>query len=280
MEFTSIIKASKGMKLTVINKYLKIYWYFLKFSLIRATTYRASFFIEFFLEIGYSVVLIIFFNIIYSNVNNIAGWNYHETMFLLGLTTIFSEIFLCSVMIFNLNNLPKKILDGEIDFDLTKPLNKLFKLSLGDIYIAGFPAIIPGIYLIIFSLPHLNTEISLFKILVILLMLLSGFILAYSIAVIMSSFCFVFLNGRYFPRIATDIILYSGRPHTIFFGVLKILFTYLIPVAFMISIPARTFLTNVDIKVLFESFSLAFVFFILAIFTWKHFITKYESASS
>lgn len=268
------------MSLLAIKKYPKIYLTLLKYSFIEGTTYHISFLIQLFVEIGYSFALILFFYVIYSNIKEIVGWNYNEILFLLGLSIIADEVLLGAVSIFNLRRLPDKIRTGEIDFTLLKPIHSLFHLSLGKPYFTSFLSVIPGCYLMHYSIKQLGLGIEFFDLISGLFIFICGLIIGYSILVIISSLSFVFINAKPLPKIAENIMFYNERPHQVYRGFLKLIFFYIFPVVFICSIPSSAILRGVEPEYLLLSFILASVFLFGSVKIWNRLIKNYTSASS
>ena len=57
-----------------MKRYLKLYVRFIKLSLIRAMIYKENFIIWSLVTIGWIILNIIFYQILYFNVDQIAGW--------------------------------------------------------------------------------------------------------------------------------------------------------------------------------------------------------------
>jgi len=272
------------MKLSVIRvvqKYLRIYSIFLRFSLIRSTQYRVSFFIELIIELGYQVILILFYKVIYANVDSIAGWSYYQALFLTGLSIISSELLLGLVYIFNIKTLPSKIKNGDLDLSLLMPVNSLFNNSLSMPYFTSIITILPGIYLIGYASIQLQLSFNVINILGSLVIFGAGLLIGYSILVLFSSLSFIFINGTSFPRIGENIITnYHSNPHTVYTGIIRIIFLYIFPITFIASIPASTIVHGINIKDLLLAVGLASFLLCLTIFVWKRLIKLYSSASS
>jgi ABC-2 type transport system permease protein len=265
----------------VIRRYAKIYKTMLKYALIKSTQYKANFLLEIGVEIGYQATLILFFSILYGNIKEIAGWTYYEVLFLLGLNIIISEWYLALTQIYNLKELPQKIKDGEIDFILLKPMSSLFNLTLSTPYFTSFIASVAGIYLIVKSVPNLNYTISPMNVLAGLITCISGLIIAYSISVLLTSLAFKFANAERFPQIAQGIIFgYGNNPPEVYQGILKPIFYFLIPVVFIVGIPAETFIREIQWQYVLLSVTLAALFLYVTVRVWNIMIRYYSSASS
>ena len=269
------------MVLSAVKKHLKIYALLAKFAAIKTTTYRISFLVEILVEIGYAAALILFFRIVFAHITNLAGWEYYDILFLLGINIISSEVILGGFYIFNLNALPTRIKDGEIDFVLTKPISSLFHLSMGHPYFSSFISIIPGLYLMSFSLNSSGTSINPLDTFFGVLILICGFVIAYSILVMVASLSFVFTNAESLVKAGWFLIQdFKDKPHNIYTGVIGKLLFYVIPVVFMSSIPALTILKGVNYYHVLYATTLAAVFLYLATKVWNRMIRHYTSASS
>lgn len=265
-----------------IKRYLKIYFKYLKFDFMFDMNYRVSFFIQIAVEVFYTVVAIVFFNVLYSGVKNIVGWTYWEIIFLLGVESIMVELLVGLVFAYGTNNLPSRIKDGEVDFMLMKPINSFISLTIIQPYVTSLFATIPGLYLIFISAPKINLQLTALNIVGALIILVCGFIIAYSVMVMISSLSFVFLNATTFPRIGMNSMTnFATRPHQVFNNVfLRIIFYFVLPSIFIASIPASTLIKGLDFRFLIQAILLAFLFLSLAYRLWNKMIRYYSSASS
>lgn len=263
-----------------IKKYLSIYYYFCKFSLMELMAYRVSFLFEVIIDTGYTIWIIIFFQVVFGNVNQVSGWSYYEVMFLIGINLIVTYLIEGLIHINNLKYLPEKIKDGDLDLILTKPLNSLFMLSLSKPYLTSLLFTIPGFFLIHISLNNLSITTGWISLFSGAFILIGGMIIGYSILVLISSLSFIFLNTQALPKLALDLLWYSNNPHTVYAGMLRFLFMVVIPVIFMASVPTSTWIHGVNYFYLILSVIFATTFLIGTIIWWNKVIKNYASASS
>ena len=269
------------MKLMAIKKYLKIWAYCCRFSLISATTYRTAFFVELFVEFGYILWAFFLVQIIFSNVAEVAGWNRHQMFFLMGMNLVFAEIFVNLFYVWGFRTIPEKIKNGEIDFVLLKPINSLFALTTGQPYIASFLATIPGIYMMIYSAGRLGIATNPLNIASSVILFLCGMVILYSLSVMVVSLSFVFLNTRFLSDIALKLSEYGQNPPPAYSHiVLKVVFFFIVPAVFMGSLPAAAIVKTVQPLYLAIGTGLAILFLFIAIKMWNFFVRRYSSASS
>lgn len=269
------------MAIETIKKYLKIYPILLKYSVIQSTAYRANFLMEIFVEFGYAAVFVLFFYVLFGHITEIAGWNYYEMLFLAGLNSAFGELLWGMVFVFGLSRLPEDIKNGNVDIALLKPINPLFNLTLSKPYFTCFVSSLFGIALMYYAILKLDRLVQISDVFFGLIIFMCGMIIAYSISVIFSSLSFRFLNVPSFPAIS-ELVLdrYTRYPHTVYRGVLRIVFFFVIPTVFISSIPASTVLRGVEFQYVFLGIGLAAIFLCAAILVWNRMIRYYSSASS
>lgn len=262
-------------------KYVKIYRILAKYSFINATVYRTSFIIQLFIEFGYSILFVILFNVIFTKVNTIGGWTYHQVLLLTGFHIISSEFYVGLVYIFNIQQLPEKIKNGEIDFVLTKPINSMFHLTLANPYFASFIAVIPGVYLVLYSLYKLNYTPTVTQIIQMIVVFLSGQIIFYSIGVISACISFKFINAVKVLNLGADTVMkFKKYPHTMYTGFIRFIFFIILPVVFVASVPAYALMGKASALLVGAAVIIAILFLYMAIFTWNKSIRSYASASS
>lgn len=264
-----------------VIKYLKVYRTLFKYSLIDATTYKVSFFIELFVELGYDTAFVIFFAVIFGNVHQIAGWSYNEILFLAGLNIVTSEWLLGLVMIFGLWQLPDNIKNGDVDIALLKPINSLFNLSLSKPYFTSIISVIPGFLLMFFAATRMHLGFNPFNILLGTVLVICGLIIGYSVFVIVASLSFRFTGASTLPRVGEKLIVdYKSNPLSAYQGALRAIMLFVVPAVFVSSVPASTILRGPDYPYVIWGIVLAAVFLTLAIKIWNTMINYYSSASS
>ncbi len=244
--------------------------------------YRVSFFFYLFVEIGYNLGSILFFYILYGQIQSIAGWTYDEMLLLVGFSIISGEIVIDAFFADKLNELPRKIKDGDIDIVLLKPVSSLYMLSIKG-FVPGLINVMPGIYLVFLSFTSIPITMNAANIISGLIIFICGVIIAYSIMVVLTTLAFVFPSSdESLPRIALEgTYHFNSKPHQLYkTGILKLTFFIIIPVVFMASIPAETIIHGLNWKYLVMSIGLAGLFLTGTIWFWRRMIRYYSSASS
>ncbi|MBN1262916.1 MAG: ABC-2 family transporter protein [Candidatus Pacebacteria bacterium] len=270
----------KPMEVNNFRKHLKIYWQLIKFAAIRDMTYRLNFFLEWLVEFGYVLTGLISLRIIFVNISEVAGWNFHQMLILIGLGTVFSETILGLFFIFNLRKLPEKITRGELDLILTKPLNSQFVVSMWRPYFTFIPSLIPGLILIYLGFTGGGYGFDPWLFLPFLTIFLSGLVIAYSVGMIITTLSVWLINATPLPELAEHLLFLAERPHSIFKGPFRIFFILVLPIAFMVSFPTQTLMGDFIWWWVPAALALAAVFLKTSALFWRLALKHYQSASS
>lgn len=260
--------------------YFNLYKTFLKNSFSREMDYRASFIGDLFDSIINLSISVLFFKILYSKVNLISGWNQYEVLFLVG----YAKFIVATIFTLFMNNLPRiqrYILAGELDFIIIKPCDTQFFVSCRYFYFGGFAGLFPALILMFYSSIKLNTvNISITSILIIIVLVLCSLILAYSLWFILMTFAFYVIKVNQLYELFLSTLIFMEYPESIYKGFISLLFTFLIPVILISSIPVEFIINRITLSSTLKMVLITVIFSIFSRIFWKISIKKYQSASS
>jgi ABC-2 type transport system permease protein len=267
----------------MVNKFIRYLHLWLKmagFSMQMETEYRGSFLLEVFVEIGFFIVTLASMAVIYSRVSLIAGWNQSQIVTLMGINMIFSEVLLGLVFVFNLRDLPYKIVKGDLDLILTKPIDSQFMVSLWRPYFASVPSLMCGLIVAVWGFSQTHAVFYFRNLAFFLLAFVCGLIIAYSLGMTITTLSMWFINATSLPFLAQQIIQISGRPSGIFINFWRLIFLFVVPIIFMVSLPTEILIGKTPFYWSLLSVSLAIIFLYLSRRFWHFALRHYSSASS
>jgi ABC-2 type transport system permease protein len=264
-----------------IIKHLDIMWQMQKVDIMSRMEYRINFFIQIF-TVGLQMLFsVIFIKTVFGFAGNIAGWNYYEALLIVGTYMIVEG--LMWVTCAYLSGLARHVRDGTLDGLLVKPIDTQFLVSIWRGDAEDFTRIVSGVAVIIYALKHLdiaagNLMINLF---LYLILLFNAFIITYSINLFLKSINFWVTNAQALSGFGFNITRMTQYPSDIFYHkIIKIITTFIIPLAFMATIPAKILAHGFDGKLISLSIIVAAIFFFLSRKFFYFSLSKYESASS
>ena len=262
-----------------MKRYARLYLYFLRFSFSKAMEFRVDFFFRFIMDCIYYLVNIFFFKVIYLHTPVLAGWREDEIMIFVGAYLLVDAI---NMTIFSTNLwwLPWLINKGELDYYLIRPVRPLFFLSLREFSANSFMNLIIAAGFFTYALNQYQGSFSAGDLLLFVLLILNGTILYFCIQMLTILPVFWTQSTRGFVDLFYTLGLAMERPHRIYKGFLKVLFTTLLPFALIASFPVQVFLEGADLMTMLHLTTVTGAFFFLLNFVWSKGLRNYSSASS
>src|SRR5213596_2418026 len=110
-----------------MRRYIEIYSIMLRNSLIREMSFKANFLLWMVVEILWFCGQIVFFSIIFGNVDHIGDWTKWEVVLLVGTHQIIAQLFQAFFFV-NVANIPELVRTGKLDSLLVLPIDSQFAL--------------------------------------------------------------------------------------------------------------------------------------------------------
>jgi ABC-2 type transport system permease protein len=271
----------KRMGAEQIKKYFRIWKLHAKAGLMQRMAARFNFFLITFAVTMQMFVTLLFIKIIFSFVSNISGWNFYEALIIVASYMLVEG--LSWVLCAELAGITKNIRSGNLDGMITKPISTQFLVSVWRADPEDWARIITAIIVLAFSISHLAlawSEVIINGVLYFIL-IFNAFIITYSLTLIIKSQAFWVVETGNLWMMTNQVIRVSQYPTDIFFHrIVRLLFSTVIPLAFMATIPAKIFIRGFDFWLISASIALAAVFFYASRRFWKFALRHYSSASS
>ena len=234
---------------------LRVFLTFLRNAVIRETMFQANFLIQVVTRGFWFFAQIALFQIIYSRVDLINGWNREQYFAFMATGTLINGIVETFFMP-NCVNLSEQIRTGRLDFALVKPVDTQFFVSLERINLAMVSQIVLALALLVLSLWKLGQPVGLIQLAVYLTFVAAGVAFLYSLMI--TTACTSIWLGRnqglydfwfyitVFARYPRSI--YDGRDASRVEGgeVLQFAFSYVVPILLVVTVPARVVIGTLE----------------------------------
>lgn len=263
--------------LSVFVLYWSILVLFWKTAIAAELEYRVNFAIASLSSLGNLAGSWFALSLFYGTDYNFAGWQWEEALVVLGVFTIlqgFSSTFLAP----NLNTIVKQVQEGTLDFVLLKPISSQFWLSGRTISLWGLPDIILGLLLIVYAGSNLNLDPV--NYLVSLIPLLFGAISLYSLWFMLGALSIWFVKIYNVTQVLRGLLEAGRFPMVAYPTAYRFFFTFIVPVAFLTTVPAESVLGRVEVSWIAGAALLAIALFLASMAFWRFALRFYTSASS
>ncbi len=219
-----------------------------------------------------------FINIFFSYVGNFNGWTKPEAFFLTGVFRVILAIE--AVMLRGIFMIPHYIMKAYLDLLLAKPINSQCYTSLRFPRILALLEIIPGLVIIFYALINMQRQFNLLDILFLVISLILGSIIFYSILFSLATLSIWFKSFYSFPDLYYIIREPLGIPIDILGKTTSFALTFIIPLGFIITIPVKIFLGKEPLFFIVFTLGFTTLLFYFSIWFWNFSLRHYTSASS
>lgn len=260
-------------------RYVRLLWIFLKISIQDDAAYRAEFLVQL-LSTAYSLAMVaaglwVFF----SNVDQIAGWSLIEVILLIGTYHVIAGI-VRAVFSPNFQRIVEEVREGTLDFVLTKPANSQFLASFRRITFAAVNESLLGLVVVLYGMAHLGAAAGFRTAAAFVLALVCGLTILYAFWIIIVTFVFWFVRIENVTQIFWALFEAGRYPIDIYPGWLRVMLSYVVPVAIITAVPARSLAGHLSGPALAIYAAGALIALLAAARFWRYGVSHYTSASS
>jgi ABC-2 type transport system permease protein len=262
-----------------MKRIVSIYRTFVTQYLKRLVNYRVDFIIGVlsFMFVQLSGVLLI--TLVFNQITDLNGYSFEQMIFFYGFFQLprgIDHLFTDNIWL-----IPMKIRKADMDRYLLRPISPLFQIVAERFQHEAFGEIITGILLITITYPALGIELSLFRFLVLILLIFLGAGIYTSVKLLTASTAFWTMNSLQLMVTIYNISDFAKYPISIFPSYIQILITYVIPFAFVSFFPASFLLNQIDATQVLLGSGLAFILIAwMASSLWRFGIQNYQSSGS
>jgi ABC-2 type transport system permease protein len=260
-------------------KALRLLFVFFRIGVLTETAYRANFFIQLFqsvLELGTSLAGLA---VIFTYTNTLGGWSQDEMLALVGVYFLMGGL-ISLIIQPGMSALIDSVRDGTLDFTLTKPEDAQLLVSIQRISIWSLLDILMGVGVLVTAMILLKESVGFFAAIEFIGMLLAGGVIVYSFWLILASLSFWFVRVENLLEIFQSVYQAGRWPVSLYPGWLRFGLTFIVPVAFAITVPVEALTGRLDILTLLGAIGLAILLFIIARVVWRLGLRHYAGASA
>lgn len=258
---------------------MKLYINSLALHLKSELEYRMSFIISFLSQIliffTYYFVIIALF----SKFDNIKGFTLYEVLLCFSIIQFgfaFNEVFARGIDKFD-----KLIVEGGFDRLLLRPKNLILQVLCSDGDFVKLSRLIQAIIVLVIALVKLNVDITFFKVICLILMLMASCVIFFGIFLLAASYCFMTVQGLEVRNVFTDGGKHMAQyPIGVFKKGFVFFFTFIIPYAFVNYYPLLYFIGKNDNILYAFSPIIVFLYLIPCFIVFYMGVKKYEGSGS
>ncbi|MBD2256000.1 ABC transporter permease [Pseudanabaena sp. FACHB-2040] len=260
-----------------MDRYFRVLKLFWGTSVQAELEYRLNFLVAALSSLGSLAGSIFSLFLFYRTGYQFQGWSWYEALMVLGVFTWLQGVS-ATFLVPNLNKIVIQVQEGTLDFVLLKPISSQFWLSTRTVSPWGLPDLAFGLLIMLYS----GTELGLSPTSYLLGIppLIFGAVVLYSLWFILGATSIWFVKIYNVTEVLRGLLEAGRYPIVAYPAIYRIFFTFIIPVAFLTTVPAQTMLDRSSGPWLLGAALLAGALFQFSRWFWSFALRFYTSASS
>lgn len=261
-----------------MSRYWQIYKTFWVTSLRRELEFRANFFAKILQNMMWIFFFLAILWVVYRNTDSIAGWSRGEAYVL--AATVFLMNAVMSAFFFSLMEIPTHVRMGTLDFVVTKPVDSQFWVSSRKFNFDQVGTLLAGLVMVVVGVLQAGVAPGVLQWLSYLFLVLCALVIFYSfnLALMTTGIWLVRVDNLWV--LGESVMQVARFPLDIYGAGLQRFLTFVVPLGFFATIPARQLVKGFDPVMVLAGIVWAAAAFWLSRKFWAFAMTKYSSASS
>ncbi|MCG8351255.1 MAG: ABC-2 family transporter protein, partial [Chloroflexales bacterium] len=257
----------------------RLMWVFFRIGAMNEMQYRVNFLIQLLQSLIALGTGLIALALVFSHTTDLGGWSRPELLAVMGVHILMGGLIM-SVIQPNMERLAMEVQDGTLDYALTKPEDAQVLISVREIRIWQTVDIIIGLIVLIVAVIQLGGTMGIGQALGFALALLLGGLMIYSFWLMLTSTAFWVVRIHEMVSLFQGIYQAGRWPVSIYPNWLRIGLTFLVPLAFAVTVPAEALTGRLTLPTLGLAAALTIALLVLARFVWRLGLRAYSGASA
>lgn len=262
-----------------MTRYLRLIRLFTGATLAAQLEYRANFMGAILASLAESGVALLGIAVLFGQpgTTSVGGWSFHEALLVVGLFTL-TEGFISVFIQPNMSRIAEAVRTGSMDFTLLKPVDAQFNVSTRNLNVLRVTDLMIGLGLTIYAASHLVVTPG--GVLAAALLYLCALVIVYCIWLALSTTAFWFVKTQNASELFNGVFGAARFPVTAFPVPVRAFLTFIVPVAFITTVPAQALTRTMTPALAVAAPLVAATLFSLTRLFWLRAVGSYTSASS
>jgi ABC-2 type transport system permease protein len=259
--------------------YLRLFGVFFRVNVMGEVAYRVNFFVQLFQSLLELATALAGLAVIFSYTDSLGGWQPDEVLALVGIYFLVGGM-IGLVIQPGMEQFIESVRLGTLDFTLTKPEDAQLLVSIQRVEIWSLIDMLMGSGVLVTALILLREKIGLVEAAEFATMLVTGGVIIYSFWLILATLSFWFVRVENILEIFRSMYEAGRWPVSLYPGWLRYALTFIVPVAFVTTVPAEALTGRLNGHTMLGAVSLAVALFIIARLFWKVGLRQYSGTSA
>ena len=252
---------------------------YLRIGILNELQYRVNFFVQ----MGQSLVSLatglIGLWLVFSHTSELNGWTRPELLAVMGIHILMGGVIQSSIQP-NMGRLMEEIQMGTLDFALTKPADAQVLVSVREFRLWQLTDVLVGLVVLFVAVHQYQGAVGVWQSLAFMAALAMGAVLVYCFWLMLTTTAFWIVRVDEMVNLFQGLYAAGRYPVGIYPRWLRTGLTFLVPVAFAVTVPAEALTARLTPLTLLGTAGLTLLFIILARIVWRLGLRNYSGASA
>lgn len=258
---------------------IRVAWMFLKVGVLNELQYRVNFVVQIFQTAIALVTGLVVLALVYSHVSELNGWSQSELLVVLGIQILMGGAIRAWIQP-NMQRFIDDVREGTFDYALTKPQDSQVIVSVREVRIWQTVDVATGAAVMAVGIGRLETSIGLWDALAFAVALVLGALMIYCFWLILSTCAFWIVRMDNITELFDGVFMTGRFPVGIYPDWLRYGVTFLVPIAFAVTVPAEAATSRLHWPTLLLALGFAAALFTATRWFWRFGLRHYTGASA
>lgn len=258
---------------------IKLAFSYLRIGVLNELQYRVNFFIQLMQSMVAVATGLLGLALVFGQVTNLAGWTQPELLAVMGVHILMGGVIRSAIQP-NMERLMNDVLNGTLDFALTKPADSQALVSVREFRFWQLTDVVVGLVVLGVAVTQMHAMLTLVQIALFLLALLLGATMLYCVWLMVTSVAFWVVRVGDIVELFQGLFAAGRWPVSVYPDWLRTGMTFLVPVAFAVTMPAEAMTNRLTSETLLFAFGLTLLLLLLARGVWLLGLRNYSGASA
>jgi ABC-2 type transport system permease protein len=217
--------------------------------------------------------------LVFNHTTRLGGWSQPELLAVMGIYMLMGGVIQSAIQP-NMQRLMNEIQDGTLDFALTKPVDGQVLVSIREFRFWQLTDVGVGLVVMVIAVVQMQEQIWIWQAITFVAALVLGGIMIYCFWLMLTTTAFWLIRIWELVNLFQGLYAAGRWPVTIYPQWLRIGLTFLVPVAFAVTVPAEALTNRLTPLTLLGALGLAVLLMALARFIWRLGVSSYSGASA
>jgi viologen exporter family transport system permease protein len=258
---------------------ISLAWKYMRIGIANEMQYRVNFFIQLLQSVIALATGLIALSLVFDHTSELAGWSRPELLVVMGVYTLMGGVINAAIQP-NMQRLMEEVQQGTLDYALTKPADAQVLVSVREFRFWNMIDVVLGGVVLGRAVYLLQEQIGGWQALGFAVALLMGAIMIYCFWLMLTSTAFWIVRVDEMVNLFQGVYAAGRWPVSIYPPWLRAALTFLVPVAFAVTVPSEALTGRLTLLTMLGALALTIFLFLLARYIWKLGVRNYSGASA